>query len=122
MVSAMDAYRTYLRGELGKLPNRSDAKRFLVMSSYEGLGRTPEELGRRFADQTLVDAEVERMPPPELVMVTEACAYWRNTGSQAASKAERRHGCTLRSTQCRWGRPSGVLPGCLQSTTGDSWT
>lgn len=76
----MDAYRTYLRGELGKLANAGGAADFLTRSRYTALGGTPEELGRRFATQVLVDDEVERMTTEALVTVTEACGVWRNNG------------------------------------------
>lgn len=76
----MDAYRTYLRGELGKLANRGDAEFFLARGRYVKLGGTPEELCRRFAAQALVDAEVARMTPQVLIAVTNACGVWRDNG------------------------------------------
>ena len=76
----MDAYRTYLRGELGKLANEGDGQAFLDRSGFRALGTTASDLVQRFATQQLVDAVVAAMSLPELIAVADACSRWRGNG------------------------------------------
>jgi hypothetical protein len=76
----VDASRIYLRAELGKLAKEGDAAAFLERAGSTGLGSTVDDLNRRFATQSLVDAEVQALSETALVELVEACSRWRANG------------------------------------------
>lgn len=79
----MDQYRFYLRGELGKLGNRGDAKWFLEsvpqqsLTQY-GIPGVVEQLVARFSTQENVDSFVDALADADLESLTKICSQWRN--------------------------------------------
>lgn len=79
--SAVDHYRTYLRGELARLRSRSVATDLVSTRACAtaGLPAGPaSELVARFATQPRTDAYVETRADEQLVRLTECMSEWRN--------------------------------------------
>lgn len=81
----MDHYRTYLRGELGKLRNLGDARCFLARAGVTSLSAfklraDPHWLTRGFSTQERTDSYVEGLDDAALIGLTDRCELWRHNG------------------------------------------
>jgi hypothetical protein len=81
----MDHYRTYLRGELGKLRNLGDARCFLARDGRTSLAAfnlraDPDWLTVAFSSQERTDTFVDGLNDPSLIGLTERCELWRRNG------------------------------------------
>jgi hypothetical protein len=81
----MDHYRTYLRGELGKLRNLGDARCFLARAGETSvasfnLRADPDWLTHWFSSQERTDAYVDELDDAALIGLTERCEIWRHNG------------------------------------------
>jgi len=81
----MDHYRTYLGGELGKLRNLGDARRFLTRAggtSLAGLNLRddPDWLTHAFSSQERTDTYVDGLDDAALIELTECCELRRHNG------------------------------------------
>jgi len=75
----VNQFRIYLRGELGKLSDRSDAANFIAavrpsgLLAKVGLGGDPESLSRQLGSRAAVDELVATLPPDVLEPLAQCC-------------------------------------------------
>ena len=77
----MDQFVTYLRAELRKLGDESDAAGFLAKTGCTEVASVPasrEGLLEAFASQVQVDEYVFGLDNADLVALTRCCGRWRN--------------------------------------------